>query len=268
MAATDHRISSVSKSFHLAGRTPRHDDTVCERLAPNVEQRSGQPGPGVPGGKPMSDRREIRDRLVDSGVIAVLRGVDADRLHPTARAFADGGVAGLEVTADDPGTAEKITALKNELGQGAIVGAGTVLDAATASAVIDAGAEFVVSPHTDPEVVRTCNRRGVLSMCGVMTPTEAVTALEAGADVLKVFPASTVGPDHLSAIAGPLGPVDLVPTGGVSRSNVEAFVDAGAMAVGVGGALVDREAIAAGAYEELESEAAAFVAAVAEARAD
>ena len=214
----------------------------------------------------MTDRREISDRLVESGVIAVLRGIDADRLVPTAKAFADGGVAGLEVTADDPGATEKIAALRNELDENAIVGAGTVLDPATASAVIDAGAEFVVTPHTAPAVVHTCNRRGVLSMCGVMTPTEAVTALEAGADLLKVFPASTVGPDHLSAISGPLGPVDLVPTGGVSRSNVEAFIEAGAVAVGVGGALVDREAIADGAYAELESNAAAFVAAVDEAR--
>ncbi|WP_290810004.1 bifunctional 4-hydroxy-2-oxoglutarate aldolase/2-dehydro-3-deoxy-phosphogluconate aldolase [Halovivax sp.] len=215
----------------------------------------------------MSARGDVRRRIVDGGVVAVLRGVDRERIVPAARAIADGGVTGIEVTADDPGATEKIAAIDRELeDHEAVFGAGTVLDAATASAAIDAGAEFVVSPHTDPEVIETCNRRGVLSMAGVMTPTEAVTALEAGADVLKVFPASTVGPSHLSALAGPLGPVDLVPTGGVTLENVRDFVDAGAIAVGIGGALVDGEAIRRGAYDELESRAADFVDAIEEAR--
>ncbi len=121
-----------------------------------------------------------------------------------------------------------------------------MLDAPTAASVIDAGAEFVVAPDTNVEVIRTCNRHGVLSAPGVMTPTEAVTAMEAGADILKMFPAKTVGPAHIGALQGPLGDVDVIPTGGVSPDNVADYFDAGAIAVGAGSAIVDYDAITDG----------------------
>lgn len=216
---------------------------------------------------PVSEPREPLATIVGSGVVAVLRGVDRDEVAPVARALVDGGVLGIEITADDPGAAEKVSTLAAELdGTGAAVGAGTVLDEATASAMIDAGASFVVTPHTAPAVVRTCNRRDVLSMCGVLTPTEAVTAMEAGADVLKVFPARSVGPGHLSALAGPLGDVDMIPTGGVTLQNAAEYLNAGACAVGVGSDLVDREAIADGAYDALTQRAEKYVDEVASAR--
>jgi len=217
------------------------------------------------------------DAITESGVIAVCRGVDREAIVPTARALIDGGVTAIEITADDPGAREKLSILREELVANAdtppsddddadtgrvVVGAGTVLDPETASEVIDAGASFVVTPHTAPDVVRTCNRRGVLSICGVLTPTETVTALEAGADVLKVFPASSVGPDHLSALSGPFGDVSLVPTGGVTLDNARAYLKAGAIAVGVGGDLVDSEAIEEEAYDRLEQRAGEFVDAV------
>ncbi|ELZ07150.1 2-dehydro-3-deoxyphosphogluconate aldolase [Halovivax asiaticus JCM 14624] len=218
---------------------------------------------------PTSDR--VGDKplatIVDSGVVAVLRGVDRESVAPVAKALVAGGVLGIEITADDPGAAEKVSRLRAELAEtDAVIGAGTVLDAATASAVVDAGASFVVTPHTAPEVVRTCNRRDVLSMCGVLTPTEAVTAIEAGADVLKVFPASSVGPGHLSALAGPLGDVNLIPTGGVTLQNTAAYIDAGACAIGVGGDLVDGDAIESGDFDMLERRAEKFVDEVADAR--
>ncbi|AGB16452.1 Entner-Doudoroff aldolase [Halovivax ruber XH-70] len=207
--------------------------------------------------------------IVGSGVVAVLRGVDRESVVPVAKALVAGGVLGIEITADDPGAAEKVTRLRAELAETeAVIGAGTVLDAATASAVVDAGASFVVTPHTAPEVVRTCNRRDVLSMCGVMTPTEAVTAMEAGADVLKVFPASSVGLGHLSALAGPLGDVKLIPTGGVTLQNTADYIDAGACAIGVGGDLVDGNAIDSGDFDALERRAEKFVAEVADARGE
>lgn len=215
----------------------------------------------------MTEKRAIRDRIVDSGVIAVLRGVDEDRIVPVARAIHDAGVDALEITADGTRAAEKIAAVDRELADtDAVVGAGTVLDASSAQAAIDAGASFVVSPHTDADVVRTCNRHGVLVAPGVMTPTEAVTAMEAGADLLKMFPASTVGPGHIGALAGPLGDVDIVPTGGVSRDNVADFFDAGAVAVGAGGAIVDDAAIADGDMDRVRETAASFVEAVETAR--
>lgn len=215
----------------------------------------------------MTANRPVRDQIAESGLIAVLRGIDEANVLPAARALVDAGVDVLELTADGTRTAETIADLDREFADSdVLVGAGTVLDAETAQSVIDAGSSFVVSPHAAPAVVRTCNRHGVLAMPGVMTPTEAVSVLEAGADVLKVFPASTVGPGHLSAIGGPLGDVDLVPTGGISSANVEAFFDAGAMAVGAGGSLVDREAIAEGDFDRAREHAEQMVEAVEAAR--
>ena len=212
---------------------------------------------------------QVRDRIVESGVIAVLRGVDEDDVVPVARAIHDGGVDALEVTADGTRAIEKIAAIDRELeGTDAIVGAGTVLDATTARAAIDAGAQFVVSPHTSCEVIETCNRQRVLAAPGVMTPTEAVTAMEAGADVLKLFPAGTVGPNHISAIRGPLGDVDVIPTGGVDADNAGEYLEAGAVAVGAGSALVDYDAIDDGDMDRVREAAAAFVEAVTDARAE
>ncbi|WP_226479534.1 bifunctional 4-hydroxy-2-oxoglutarate aldolase/2-dehydro-3-deoxy-phosphogluconate aldolase [Natrinema amylolyticum] len=217
----------------------------------------------------MTGKRAVRERIVDSGVIAVLRGIDEKQIVPVARAIHDAGVDALEITADGTRAAEQIAAVDRELADtDAVVGAGTVLDAPTAQSVIDAGASFVVSPHTDADVVRTCNRHGVLVAPGVMTPTEAVTAMEAGADLLKMFPASTVGPGHIGALAGPLGDVDIVPTGGVSRDNVADFFDAGAVAVGAGGAIVDDAAVADGDMDRVRETAASFVDAVAAARSE
>ncbi|ELY48376.1 bifunctional 4-hydroxy-2-oxoglutarate aldolase/2-dehydro-3-deoxy-phosphogluconate aldolase [Natronorubrum sulfidifaciens] len=217
----------------------------------------------------MTDARRVRDRLVDGGVIAVLRGVDEDDIVPVARAIHAGGVDALEVTADGKRASEKIAAIDRELADtDAIVGAGTVLDAATAQSVIDAGAAFVVSPHTDADIVRTCNRHGVLCAAGVMTPTEAVTAMDAGADVLKLFPASSMGPGHIGALRGPLGDVDVIPTGGISRENAADYLEAGAVAVGAGGAIVDDDAIAAGDMDRVRETAAAFVDAIDSARGE
>ena len=217
----------------------------------------------------MSNVAAVRDRIVESGVIAVLRGVGEEQIVPVARAMHEAGVDALEITADGTRAAEKIAAVDRELADtDAVVGAGTVLDAPTAQSAIDAGASFVVSPHTDPDVVRICNRHGVLVAPGVMTPTEAVTAMEAGADLLKMFPASTVGPGHIGALAGPLGDVDIIPTGGVSRDNVADFFDAGAVAVGAGGAIVDDEAIAEGDMDRVRETAASFVEAVEAARSE
>jgi 2-dehydro-3-deoxyphosphogluconate aldolase / (4S)-4-hydroxy-2-oxoglutarate aldolase len=211
----------------------------------------------------MTSTRRVERRIVDGGIVAVLRGIDAERIVPVARAIHDGGVDAIEITANDPRVREKVAAVDDALSStDAVVGAGTVLDEPTAQSVIDAGAEFVLSPDVNPEVVRTCNRHGVLSAPGVMTPTEAVTAIDAGADVLKMFPASTVGPSHIGALQGPLGEIPIVPTGGVSLENVDSFFEAGAAAVGVGSALVDYEAVAEGDMDQVRQTAERFVAAV------
>jgi 2-dehydro-3-deoxyphosphogluconate aldolase/(4S)-4-hydroxy-2-oxoglutarate aldolase len=213
-------------------------------------------------------KQEIQQRIVDSGVTAVLRGVDEDDIVPVAEAIHAGGVTALEVTADGKRASEKIAAIDRALeGTDAMVGAGTVMDAAAARNVIEAGAQFVLAPNLNEEVIDVCNRAGVVAVPGVMTPTEADRAMAAGADMLKMFPASTVGPGHIGALRGPLGDIPVMPTGGVDTDNVADYFEAGAVAVGAGSALVDYEAIAAEDWEGVRESAAAFVQAVEDARA-
>lgn len=212
-------------------------------------------------------RHQIHERLVDSGVVGILRGIETDDVVPVARALYEGGVTALEITADTNDYSDQIAAVRAELGDtDAVIGAGTVMDTATARSVIDAGAQFVLSPHLDAEVVDACNRAGVLAIPGIMTPTEAVQAMEAGADCLKLFPASTVGPSYVRALRGPLGDVPIIPTGGVTPDTAGAYFDAGAIAVGAGSALVDYDAIAVGDMDGVRERAADFVSAVEDAR--
>ena len=205
------------------------------------------------------DTNEDVQRLVDSGVVVVMRGADADTIIDVASALADGGVTAFEITADNPDAMDLIAEVSASFSaEEAIVGAGTVLDAATARAAIANGAEFVVGPTFDAGVVETCNRYGTVVAPGALTPTEALDAYEAGADLVKVFPASSMGPDHLSSIAGPLPQIPLMPTGGIDVDNAADYIDAGAVVVGAGSALMDDEAIAAGDFESITETAREF----------
>jgi len=206
-------------------------------------------------------------RIEEAGVIAVLRGVEPETVEDVARAVVDGGVTALEVTADSGDAMDMIETLNETVGDEALVGVGTVLDSETTKAALDAGAEFVVCPTFDEGVVETCNRYGVPVAPGVFTPTEAQRAYEAGADVVKVFPAKSGGPAHVSALKGPLGHLNIVPTGGVGPDNAGEYIGAGAMAVGAGGSILDHDAVAAGDFEQITENAAALVAAVENARA-
>ena len=210
---------------------------------------------------------ETLSRIVDSGVVAVLRGVPADQLIEIADALREGGVTAVEITADTPDVAEKIGEVAGAFDDEVVVGTGTVLDSETARTTLMAGAEFVVSPSLHEDVIETCNRYGAVSAPGVMTPTEAVRGYEAGADFVKVFPAKTVGPAHLGAMKGPLGQIPMMPTGGVGPDNAADYIDAGAFAVGAGGALVDYDAAERGDYEAITETAREFTRVVEEARA-
>lgn len=208
-------------------------------------------------------RHDDFQRIVDSGIVGVIRGVDSATVVEIAVALRAGGVTAIEVTADTPGAMSMIDAVAAELeGEDVIVGAGTVLDAETARAALLAGAEFVVAPNVNEDVIEICNRYGAVVAPGAATPTEVVTAYEAGADVVKVFPASSLGPDYISSLKGPLGHIPLMPTGGIDLDNVVRFIDAGGLAVGVGSALVDKRAVADGDFELLTERAAAFVDAI------
>jgi len=209
-------------------------------------------------------RTDRLDRITDGGVIAILRGVNTADAVAVADAVVDAGVTALEITADTPNSMSSIEAISDRVDD-ALVGAGTVLDAETARAAQLAGAEFLVTPTVNRNVIRTANRYGTPIAVGAYTPTEALEAYQAGADAVKVFPAKTGGPDHVAAIGGPLPQIP-VPTGGVSAENAGAYVRAGAVAVGVGGSIVDHEAIDDDAYDQVEANARAVVEAVSAAR--
>lgn len=214
----------------------------------------------------MSKEETIR-QMRDSGVVAVMRGADADAVVDIAHALAEGGVTAIELTADTPGVMDLIEDVVDALSDtDVIVGAGTVLDAETARAAILAGAEFVVSPSFHEDVVEVCNRYGIPVAPGVATPTEAIRAYEAGADMVKLFPASSLGPDYLSSIKGPLPQIPIMPTGGIGPENAGDFIAAGAECVGAGSSLVDDEAVANGDFDLITANAEAMVQAVDDAR--
>jgi 2-dehydro-3-deoxyphosphogluconate aldolase / (4S)-4-hydroxy-2-oxoglutarate aldolase len=200
------------------------------------------------------------------GAVAVIRLKDPATLRAVIDALVDGGVRALELTMTVPGAVDLIRALAPTLPAGFLLGAGTVTDAETARAVIDAGATFVVSPVFRPEVVRACHDRGAAAIPGCFSPTEILSAHEAGADIVKVFPATMLGPQFLRDVRAPLPQVKLMPTGGVTIDNAGDWIRAGAVAVGVGSALVDAKAIDAGQFDVIAANARRLVANVAAAR--
>jgi 2-dehydro-3-deoxyphosphogluconate aldolase / (4S)-4-hydroxy-2-oxoglutarate aldolase len=212
-----------------------------------------------------------RDTIVQAieacGVVAVIRMQDPTRLQAVVDALAAGGLRALEVTMTVPGAIELIRGLASKLSGEFVLGAGTVLDAETAARVIDAGARFVVSPVLRPAVIDAGHRRDVPVMPGCFSPTEILDAWEAGADVVKVFPATSLGPGFFKDVRGPLPHVKLMPTGGVTIDNAGDWIRAGAVAVGVGTALVDAAAIAAGDYAVITERATRIVANVRRTRA-
>lgn len=215
----------------------------------------------------MSNRRQaVTAAIEQAGVVAVIRMQDAARLRAVVDALAEGGVRALEITMTVPGATELIRDLSSSLSDDCLLGAGTVLDPQTAARVVDAGARFVVSPVFRPAMIDVCHRLGVPAMPGCFSPTEILTAWESGADIVKVFPATALRPGFFSDVRGPLPQLKLMPTGGVTLDNAGDWIRAGAVAVGVGTALLDRAAIAAGNYAVLRDNAARIVANVRAAR--
>ena len=214
----------------------------------------------------LSARESTVARIQDLGIVAVIRMKDAGRLRAVIDAIAEGGVRAIEVTMSVPGAVGLIASLAPALPSSILFGAGTVLDAATARAVIDAGARFVVSPVFRREVIDACHERDVAVAPGCFTPTEILDAHEYGADVVKVFPATALGPSYLKDVRAPLPQVRLMPTGGVTLDNAGEWIRAGAVAVGVGSALLDTKAIEEGQLDVLVNNARRIVASVASAR--
>lgn len=206
-------------------------------------------------------------RVLDGGIVAILRAPSGELLVDVAAALYAGGIDVIEITFTVPRALEIVSALRDRLGDRVLIGAGTVLDAETARAAMLAGAEFIVTPVVSRPVIEICRRYDKLVMAGAMTPTEILTAWEAGSDIVKVFPADVGGPAYLKAVHGPLPHVRLLPTGGVNLQTLPDFIRAGAAAVGLGTSLVEKEALQRGDMERIRSLAAEYVAALKSARA-
>ena len=213
----------------------------------------------------MADKNKAMGQLITSGALGIIRVNQAEGLVRIARALQQGGLNCVEITMTTPGALRAIEETSEEL-TGVIMGAGTVLDATTARQAILAGAEFLVTPTVKLDVIEMAHRYGKVVIAGAMTPTEILTAWEAGADMVKVFPASVLGPSYLKAVRGPLPQIPLVPTGGITADNAGEFIRAGAAMVCAGGWLVDKEAVANERYEVLTERARQLVDAVSKAR--
>lgn len=209
-----------------------------------------------------AQRQRILDRIVGHRLIAIVRVTAADQLLPIAEALHAGRLEVVEFTLTTPGVLEKLRAARQRFADALILGVGSVLSADMAQGAIEAGAQFAVAPHFDPGIIQLCHqdRYNVPVIPGALTPTEILAAWQAGADLIKVFPASLGGPRYIREVLAPLPQVRLVPTGGVTLENAVEFLSAGAVVVGVGSGLVDKAAVAARDWPALTERARQFAA--------
>lgn len=214
----------------------------------------------------MRNRSEIIAALSDPGAIAIVRTQSAEAVKPLVEALMAGGLNAIEITMTVPGALEIIRETRKTFGENILLGAGTVLDVKTCKAVIEAGAEYIVTPITRTELVAAAHALDKPIALGAFTPTEAQTAHEAGADFVKIFPADGLGPNYIKNLKAPLPHLRIVPTGGVTVQNVGEWIRAGATAVGVGSALVSAQIVKDKNWPELTRLAAAMVKAAREAR--
>ncbi len=212
------------------------------------------------------NKQEKIQLIRETGIIAIMRTRSSDQLIAAAEAIRQGGVQVIEVTMNTPGALEVINAAGKRFGQDVLFGAGTVLDPETAKTAIQAGAEFIVAPTLNLEVIELCKRLNIPVMPGCYTPTEMLAAWDAGADFVKLFPADAGGPAMVKAILAPLPQLQIVPVGGVDLNNAAAFLRSGAAALGVGSSLINQKLLESADFEELTRRAAAFVAEVRSAR--
>src|SRR6266404_2703103 len=213
----------------------------------------------------MSRSNHLR-QILDCGIVAVVRSPESKQLVNVVGALAEGGVTVVEITLSVPNALDVIKEVRQALGEKVLLGAGTILDAETGRAALLAGAEYLVAPTLNLDVIRLCQRYDKLVMPGCFTPTEILTAWEAGADIVKVFPAEVVGPAFFKALRGPLPQVRLMPTGGVDLNTAADFLKAGACCLGVGGQLVEPKAVAERNFDRIRDLARQYVAIVQKAR--
>jgi 2-dehydro-3-deoxyphosphogluconate aldolase/(4S)-4-hydroxy-2-oxoglutarate aldolase len=205
-------------------------------------------------------KSEAIKRVLEVGIIPVVRAESAAQALAAAEAVCAGGVPIVEVTMTVPGALEVIAQLCKSVGREVLIGAGTVLDAESARRCLDAGAQFLVSPGLNLETVKLAQEAGIMVMPGALTPTEVITAWQAGADFVKVFPCGAVGgPQYIKALKGPLPQVPMIPTGGVNLKTAAEFIQAGAAALGIGGELVSLAALRSGNTQKITEAAKRYV---------
>jgi 2-dehydro-3-deoxyphosphogluconate aldolase/(4S)-4-hydroxy-2-oxoglutarate aldolase len=211
--------------------------------------------------------KEALEKILQEGVVPVIRVASAAEAFEVAKAIHDGGITVIEVTFSVPGALDVMKEVTQKFGKEVLLGAGTVLDPETARAALLSGAKFIVTPTLNLEVIRMAKRYSAVVIPGTLTPTEILTAWEAGADLVKVFPISQVGgPAYIRALKGPLPHIPLVPTGGVNLQNAGDFIKAGAAAIAAGGELVDKKAVAEKKFSVIADNARQFLAEVKKAR--
>lgn len=201
---------------------------------------------------------QVLEKINKNGVCAIVRGTSADTLKRIAESLLKGGVSTIEVTFNTPGASKMIEELCKEYPNDLLVGAGTVLDAETARVAILSGAKFVLAPTLNVKMVETCLRYNVVPVPGVMTATEALTAWEAGARIVKIFPAGVLGAKYIKQLKGPLNQIDMMVVGAVGTANLADFFQAGASSAGIGGELVNAKLVSEGKFAELTARAKAF----------
>lgn len=216
----------------------------------------------------MLPKSMLLNKLTESGVIAVIRRIPEEKIEQVAESLVKAGVTALEITVDSEGAFASITRLSRQWRGRAIVGAGTVIDAQTAAMAIQSGADFLFSPSLHRDVIQIASRHGKISVPGVMTPTEMIAAIEWGADLVKLFPAASLGPAYMKAVKDPFPHIPIIPTGGIDEQNITSFITAGAAAVGIGGTLLNRKWIEANDFAAVENAAKTYVDMVRQARLD
>ena len=206
----------------------------------------------------MKEKKLILDAIIDCGIAAVVRAESADLAFKAVEAALAGGINVIEITFTVPGVLDIIRELARKTADGVILGAGTVLSPDNAADAIKAGAQFIVSPSTNLETIAAARSRGAAVFPGALTPTEVITAWQAGGDIIKIFPANTMGPSYLRALHGPFPEIPFMPTGGVDLDNAAAWLEAGAVALGLGATLIDKKLMAQGNFAEITNRSRKF----------
>jgi len=204
------------------------------------------------------EKKHVIDAIIECGIVAVVRAESSELALRAVEAALAGGVNAIEVTFTVPGALEVIRTLSKGVSSDVILGAGTVLDPQTALDAVDAGARFIVSPNVNLATIEAAKSKGVAVFPGAFTPTEVLTAWQAGGDIIKIFPANVVGPSYFKDLHGPFPNIPLMPTGGVDLSTARTWLEHGAIALGVGGALIDRKLLKEGNFGEITERAKKF----------